>query len=103
MLLCAVDRQVFAARCYISLCRAAYSIGELVTHVREGKGHSFLLFPRKEKTEQFLYRDLFEEGDVWCRSGDLLERDPAGFLYAYGSIGTGFPKAGKADAFPGLI
>ncbi|KAL8441835.1 hypothetical protein Emag_006861 [Eimeria magna] len=41
-------------------------------------------------------KDLFEKGDIWCRSGDLLERDAAGFFYPYGRIGPNFRLDGEA-------
>lgn len=49
--------------------------------------HGLCLFTTEGETEQFLYRDLLEEGDLWCRSGDILERDAAGFLYLSKRIG----------------
>ncbi|OEH77877.1 uncharacterized protein LOC34623562 [Cyclospora cayetanensis] len=79
-----------ASRCPRTLIQR----GELVSHVSHG--HNLILFTRKEKTEQFLYKDLFEEGDVWCRSGEIMERDAAGFLYFCRCAGFGFRIDGEA-------
>ncbi|CDJ35890.1 uncharacterized protein EMH_0040380 [Eimeria mitis] len=59
--------------------------GELVSHI--DPEHGLCLFTSEGETEQFLYRDLLEGGDIWCRSGDIIERDAAGFLYLSKRIG----------------
>ncbi|KAL8453382.1 hypothetical protein Emed_000881 [Eimeria media] len=69
--------------------------GELVTRVQDAH-HCFALPTHTDKENECLYRDLFETGDIWCRSGDLLERDAAGFFYPYGRIGPNFRLDGEA-------
>ncbi|CDI87403.1 hypothetical protein, conserved [Eimeria praecox] len=68
--------------------------GELVSRI--DPEHGLCLFTSEGETEQFLYRDLLEEGDLWCRSGDIVDRDAAGFLYLSKRIGSNFFIDGEA-------
>ncbi|KAL8275144.1 hypothetical protein Esti_000894 [Eimeria stiedai] len=69
--------------------------GELVTRVQDAH-HCFAVLTHADEENECLYRDLFEKGDIWCRSGDLLERDAAGFFHPYGRIGPNFRLDGEA-------
>nr|ABQ41427.1 unknown [Eimeria tenella] len=68
--------------------------GELVSQVNPE--HGICLFTGEGKTEQYLYKDLLKSNDIWCRSGDIVERDAAGFLYLSKRVGTSFLVDGMA-------
>ncbi len=47
------------------------------------------------QSEQKLLRDVFQTGDVWFRTGDLLRRDQAGHFYFVDRIGDTFRWKGE--------
>jgi fatty-acyl-CoA synthase len=42
------------------------------------------------ETEKKVLREVFEPGDAWFRSGDLMRRDAAGFYYLVDRVGDTF-------------
>ena len=48
-----------------------------------------------EATEKKILRDVFEPGDAWFRSGDLLRQDADGFFYFVDRIGDTFRWKGE--------
>ena len=46
-------------------------------------------------TEKKILRDVFEKGDAWFRSGDLLRRDAEGYFYFVDRIGDTFRWKGE--------
>jgi fatty-acyl-CoA synthase len=46
-------------------------------------------------TEQKILRSVFEEGDAWYRTGDLMRMDPRGFIYFVDRIGDTFRWKGE--------
>ena len=44
----------------------------------------------KEATEKKILKDVFEKGDQWFSSGDLLKRDKDGYYYFVDRIGDTF-------------
>jgi fatty-acyl-CoA synthase len=46
-------------------------------------------------SERKLLRDVFEKGDLWFRSGDLMRKDAAGFFYFVDRIGDTFRWKGE--------
>jgi fatty-acyl-CoA synthase len=46
-------------------------------------------------TETKILRDVFEKGDAWFRSGDLMRRDPDGYFYFIDRIGDTFRWKGE--------
>jgi fatty-acyl-CoA synthase len=46
-------------------------------------------------TEKKILRDVFEPGDAWVRSGDLMRQDPQGFFYFVDRIGDTFRWKGE--------
>ncbi len=89
-------------------------VGELVSKISEGRTAvgRFEGYTSKEATEKKILRDVFEPGDAWFRSGDLLRADADGFFYFVDRIGDTFRWKGEnvstqevaeaVDAFPGV-
>lgn len=46
-------------------------------------------------TEKKVLRDVFEEGDIWFRTGDLMRRDPQGYFFFVDRIGDTFRWKGE--------
>jgi fatty-acyl-CoA synthase len=46
-------------------------------------------------SDQKLLRDVFEPGDLWFRTGDLMRKDPAGYFYFVDRIGDSFRWKGE--------
>ena len=68
---------------------------------------------RAAETEKKILRDVFEPGDAWFRTGDLMRRDDAGFYFFIDRIGDTFRWKGEnistsevaaaITAFPGVL
>lgn len=56
---------------------------------------SFEGYSNKEATEKKILRDVFEKGDMWFRTGDLLKRDKHGYFYFVDRIGDTFRWKGE--------
>ncbi|PKQ00438.1 MAG: long-chain-acyl-CoA synthetase, partial [Alphaproteobacteria bacterium HGW-Alphaproteobacteria-12] len=52
-------------------------------------------YARREETEKKILRDVFETGDMWFRSGDLLRKDKRGYFYFVDRIGDTFRWKGE--------
>ena len=75
-------------------------------------GGAFEGYSSAAETERKILRDVFEPGDAWYRTGDLMRMDKAGFYYFVDRIGDTFRWKGEnvatsevADAimaFPGI-
>jgi fatty-acyl-CoA synthase len=48
-----------------------------------------------EATEKKILRNVFEQGDAWVRTGDLMRRDEQGFFYFVDRIGDTFRRKGE--------
>jgi fatty-acyl-CoA synthase len=89
-------------------------VGELIARISHGRTAAgrFEGYTSKEASEKKILRDVFETGDAWFRSGDLMRRDAQGFYYFVDRIGDTFRWKGEnvstqevADAvgtFPGV-
>jgi len=71
--------------------------GELLGRISEGRSLAgrFEGYTSREATEQKILRDVFEAGDAWFRTGDLLSRDADGFYYFVDRIGDTFRWKGE--------
>ena len=49
----------------------------------------------KKETEKKILRDVFEDGDVWFRTGDLMRRDGRGYFYFVDRVGDTFRWKGE--------
>jgi len=52
-------------------------------------------YTQREATEKKILRDVFEPGDAWFRTGDLLRRDAEGYYYFVDRIGDTFRWKGE--------
>jgi fatty-acyl-CoA synthase len=69
-------------------------------------------YSKVEQSEQKVLRDVFERGDAWYRTGDLMRADESGFYYFVDRIGDTFRWKGEnvstsevataIGAFPGI-
>lgn len=76
---------------------AAYGeAGEALGKIDDTKpGGSFEGYNNKEATEKKILRDVFEKGDAWFRTGDLLKVDKEGYYYFVDRIGDTFRWKGE--------
>ena len=73
-------------------------IGEVIGYISEAKddrGARFDGYTALPETKRKILRDVFELGDTWFRSGDLMRRDEAGFFYFVDRIGDTFRWKGE--------
>lgn len=68
--------------------------GEAVARIRSLKGYP-AYFGNKEATEKKFARDIFEKGDLFQRSGDLLVRERDGWVRFHERIGDTFRWKGE--------
>jgi fatty-acyl-CoA synthase len=104
------DANGFCLRC------GTDEIGEALGRIQDGYapgGGTFEGYTNTEQSERKIIRDVFERGDAWYRSGDLLRQDAGGFFYFIDRIGDTFRWKGEnvaasevaaaLTAFPGVI
>jgi fatty-acyl-CoA synthase len=58
-------------------------------------GSRFEGYTNQEASQRKILRDVFEPGDVWVRTGDLMRRDEQGFFYFVDRIGDTFRWKGE--------
>jgi fatty-acyl-CoA synthase len=96
---------------------AGEAIGRIKGRIKSGQeasdaGGAFEGYSSAAETERKILRDVFEAGDAWYRTGDLMRMDSSGFYYFVDRIGDTFRWKGEnvatsevADAimaFPGI-
>ena len=77
---------------------AANETGEALGRIgseRGDIGRRFRGYTSAEDTEKKILRDVFEPGDAWFRTGDLMRRDEKGFFYFVDRIGDTFRWKGE--------
>ena len=91
-------------------------IGEVIGKVidsPQNPTNRFDGYADKSETEKKILRDVFEKGDIWFRTGDLMKRDSLGYFYFIDRIGDTFRWKGEnvatsevaeaISAFPGVL
>jgi fatty-acyl-CoA synthase len=58
-------------------------------------GSRFEGYTNQDATERKILRDVFEPGDVWVRTGDLMRKDEQGYFYFVDRIGDTFRWKGE--------
>jgi fatty-acyl-CoA synthase len=99
----------FCMRC------AANEIGEAIGKIVDdpsNAGSRFEGYTSREASEKKILRNVFEPGDAWVRTGDLMRQDEKGFFYFVDRIGDTFRWKGEnvatseiseaMAAFPGV-
>ncbi len=90
-------------------------VGEAVGRISEDatdRGGEFEGYSNPEQSEKKILRDVFERGDAWYRTGDLMRQDANGFFYFIDRVGDTFRWKGEnvatsevaaaITAFPGI-
>ena len=74
---------------------AAGEVGEVIGKISSEPGRTFDGYTKKADTEKKVLRDVFEKGDSWFRTGDLMRRDALGYFYFVDRIGDTFRWKGE--------
>jgi fatty-acyl-CoA synthase len=103
------NQQGFCIRCQPN------QIGEALSKIADDPtnvGSRFEGYTAAEASEKKILRNVFEAGDAWVRTGDLMRRDEQGFFYFVDRIGDTFRHKGEnvaasevaeaICAFPGI-
>jgi fatty-acyl-CoA synthase len=101
------DRNGFCMLC------ARNEIGEAIGRISSDAGARFDGYTDDAATESKILRDVFERGDAWFRTGDLMRKDDSNFYYFIDRIGDTFRWKGEniatsevaaaITAFPGIV
>jgi fatty-acyl-CoA synthase len=98
-------------------CRrcATGETGEAIGRIHDASARvssEFEGYSKAEQSEQKVLRDVFERGDAWYRTGDLMRSDESGFYYFVDRVGDTFRWKGEnvstsevataIGAFPGV-
>ncbi len=86
------DAQGFCIRC------APNEAGEAIGKVSDDPsniGSRFEGYSNTEASERKILRNVFEPGDVWIRTGDLMRKDEQGYFYFVDRIGDTFRWKGE--------
>jgi fatty-acyl-CoA synthase len=94
---------------------ALNEVGEAIgriSHNGSRFGGAFEGYTSAEESQRKILHDVFERGDAWYRTGDLMRRDASGYFYFIDRIGDTFrwkgenvatsEVAGVITAFPGV-
>jgi len=82
----------FCVRCGVN------EVGEALGKVRDDAasvGSRFDGYTTQQDSEKRILRDVFERGDAWFRTGDLMRRDEKGFYYFVDRVGDTFRRKGE--------
>jgi fatty-acyl-CoA synthase len=86
------NQQGFCIRCMPN--QPGEAIGKMVTDPASA-GSRFDGYTSEEDSEKKILRNVFEPGDAWIRSGDLLRKDEQGFYYFVDRVGDTFRRKGE--------
>lgn len=79
-------------------CRrcAVDEVGEAISRIASDRPEQrFEGYTDRAASERKILRDVFEAGDAWYRSGDLMRRDAAGFFFFVDRVGDTFRWKGE--------
>ncbi|MBV9498004.1 MAG: long-chain-acyl-CoA synthetase [Acidobacteriaceae bacterium] len=77
---------------------AANETGEAIGRISDDQsnpGSRFEGYTKSEETERKILRNVFEPGDAWFRTGDLMRTDEQGYCYFVDRIGDTFRWKGE--------
>ncbi|QGM47104.1 long-chain-acyl-CoA synthetase [Methylocystis heyeri] len=71
--------------------------GEAIARIdlERGSAAAFDGYVNRKDSEKKILRDVFEPGDLWMRSGDLMRKDARGFYFFVDRIGDSFRWKGE--------
>lgn len=69
-------------------------VGEAIAKI-DASTNEFRGYVEAADTERKILREIFEKGDAWMRSGDLMTKDAEGFYYFVDRIGDSFRWKGE--------
>jgi fatty-acyl-CoA synthase len=69
--------------------------GEAIGKISLEPGKTFEGYTQKTDTQKKILLDVFEKGDAWFRTGDLMRRDALGYFYFVDRIGDTFRWKGE--------
>jgi fatty-acyl-CoA synthase len=103
------NEQGFCTRCAAN--QPGEAVGKLVEDA-SGIGSRFEGYTSQEASDRKILRNVFEPGDAWIRTGDLMRKDEQGYFYFVDRIGDTFRWKGEnvatcevaeaICAFPGI-
>jgi fatty-acyl-CoA synthase len=70
-------------------------VGEAIGAIQDEPGRNFEGYTKASDTEKKILRDVFETGDKWFRTGDLMKHDALGYYYFVDRIGDTFRWKGE--------
>jgi fatty-acyl-CoA synthase len=101
------DADGFCIRC------AANETGEAIGRIGGTATGAFEGYNSERDSQKKILRDVFQSGDTWFRTGDLMRRDERGFFYFVDRIGDTFRWKGEnvatlevaeaIAAYPGVV
>jgi fatty-acyl-CoA synthase len=85
------------ARGICGLCREAEpgEVGQCIGRIADDARDAFGGYAEKGASEQKVLRDVFEAGDAWFLTGDLMRQDEDGYFYFVDRIGDTFRWKGE--------
>jgi fatty-acyl-CoA synthase len=83
------DANGFCIRC------ATDEPGEAIARIGDGASGAFEGYTTEKESQRKILRDVFEKGDTWYRTGDLMRKDSAGYFYFVDRIGDTFRWKGE--------
>jgi fatty-acyl-CoA synthase len=86
------DKQGFCIACARN--QPGEALGKVVND-HASLGSRFEGYTSAEASEKKILRDVFERGDAWFRTGDLMRRDEKGYYYFVDRIGDTFRRKGE--------
>jgi len=73
----------------------ANQVGEAIGRIAAAAAGAFEGYTSGGDSQKKILRDVFERGDAWFRTGDLMRRDERGFFYFVDRIGDTFRWKGE--------
>ena len=86
------DENNFCIRCVTN------EVGEAIGRISDEAGHQggeFEGYSNADQSETKILRNVFEPGDAWYRTGDLMSRDASGFFFFIDRVGDTFRWKGE--------
>jgi fatty-acyl-CoA synthase len=69
--------------------------GEAIGLIKDDARHNYSGYADKAASDRKILRDVFEQGDAWFRTGDLMRQDEDGYFYFVDRIGDTFRWKGE--------